>query len=80
MLSKTILNKLLAKCIIHIFMPNLYSFCYIFIYKCILKYISIKCIIMDDFLQKKSIEEAVVNMPFAGMSVLLKDFVFAWFW
>ena len=39
-------------------------------------YFSIKCIIMDDFLQKKSIGDTVVNTPFAGMSVLLKDFVF----
>ena len=37
--AKKILNKLLAKCIIQILMPNLYSFCYMFIYKCILQYI-----------------------------------------
>ena len=39
-----------------------------------------KCIIMDDYLQKKSIEETLVNTHFAGMLVLLKDFVFAWLW
>ena len=36
--AKKILNKLLAKCIIQMFMPNLYSFWYMFIYKCILEY------------------------------------------
>ena len=31
---------------------------------------------MDNSLQEKSTEETVVNMPFAGMFVLLKDFKF----
>ena len=32
---------------------------------------------MDDSLQRKSIEETVVNTPFAAISMLLKDFAFA---
>ena len=39
-------NKLQAKCIIQIFMSNLYLFCYVLIYKCILEYINNKYIII----------------------------------
>ena len=37
-LANKIPNKLPAKCFIKIFMSNLYSFCYILIYKCNLEY------------------------------------------
>ena len=79
MLAKKILNKLLAKCIIHIFMPNLYSFCYMFIYKCIYKALNVFLWMIP--CRKKVLKiwwsTRNFNTPFAGMSVLLKDFVFA---